>query len=264
MTEQPAALAVELQGVVKRFGGTVALDGVSFAARVGVTTGVLGPNGSGKTTSLRHIAGLLEPDDGEVRIFGERANGLSPQERFRRGVVQTFQRVALAENLSVTENVIVGADGRRLSRPRRLLADLMGGDPSALRGVDLGPVLDVMVAVGIEAHADEQVGNLPLGLRRRVELARALVAEPRLLLLDEPTSGLDVTESAEFVDVLAKATRRDPDLTLVLIEHDLSVVAGVCDDIVVLDFGQVIATGDVSSVFADPTVRSAFLGTADV
>lgn len=256
--------AVELRRVTKRFGGTVALNEVSFSARAGVTTGVLGPNGSGKTTSLKHIAGFLVPDDGAVLVLGEQVNHLSPQERFRRGVVQTFQRVALAEHLSVTENVIAGCDGRRIARPRRVLADLVGGDPSGLRDVDLEPVLDLLVAMDIAAHADNQVGNLPLGVRRRVELARALVAEPRLLLLDEPTSGLDVAESAEFVRVLSEVTHGSDALSVVLVEHDLSVVAGVCEDIVVLDFGQVIAAGSSDEVFADADVRAAFLGTADV
>lgn len=256
--------AIALRDVTKRFGGTLALDSVSFEVAARTVTGILGPNGSGKTTSLKTMSGFVAPDEGDVTLLGERVNGRPPQERFELGLVQTFQRVALAEDMTVAENVIIGLDGHRLKRPRRMLQDMFGADHSGLAGVDLGPVFDVLAATGLEPFVDEMVGNLPLGVRRRVELSRALMARPTVLLLDEPASGLDVAESEEFIGVLTNVKQRSPELTMVIVEHDLEVVAGVCEQIIVLDFGKVIASGDIRSVFADEMVRSAFLGNADV
>lgn len=256
--------AIALKGVTKRFGGTLALHSVSFEVAAHSVTGILGPNGSGKTTSLKTMSGFVEPDEGDVILLGERVNGRSPQERFELGLVQTFQRVALAEDMTVTENVIIGSDGHRLKRPRRMVRDMFGADHSGLAGVDLEPLLDVLAATGLEPFVDEMVGNLPLGVRRRVELSRALMARPTVLLLDEPASGLDVAESEEFIDVLTNVKQRAPELTMVIVEHDLEVVAGVCEQIIVLDFGEVIASGEIRTVFADAMVRSAFLGNADV
>lgn len=253
--------AVVVRGVTKRFGGTTALDDVSFVAPARQVTGVIGPNGSGKTTTLKCVSGFLQPDEGSIELFGESIRGASPAQLFGRGLVQTFQRVALAEDMTVAENVLLGADGRRLARPVRLLADLFGFD-NGLRGVSPDDVVDVLGRVALEAYTDELVGNLPLGIRRRVELARALLAEPRVLLLDEPASGLDARESAEFIALLATVRADAPDLTILIVEHDLEVIAGVCDQLVVLDFGKRIAGGGVRDTLADPRVRAAYLGSA--
>ena len=259
----PPVGAVVLRGVTKRFGGTTALDDVSFTAPAQQVTGVIGPNGSGKTTTLKCVSGFLQPNEGAIELFGEPTTGASPAQLFRRGLVQTFQRVALAEDMTVAENVLLGADGRRLGKPIRLLADLFGLD-DGLRGVSPDHVVEILGRVALEAFADELVGNLPLGIRRRVELARALLASPRLLLLDEPASGLDARESAEFIDLLASVRADDPDLTILIVEHDLEVIAGVCDELVVLDFGRRIAGGGVRETLADPSVRAAYLGSAVV
>lgn len=252
-------VAIRVRGLTKRFGGTTALDDVGFDIRRGRVTGVIGPNGSGKTTTLKCLSGFLQPDAGTIHFDGQPTAGSPPGRLFQLGVVQTFQRVALAEDMTVAENVMLGDDGRRISRPRRLLADLVGMD-SGMRGVDVRALIDVLGRTGLEAYTDELVGKLPLGIRRRVELARSLVARPRVLLLDEPASGLDGRESSEFIDVLAAVRRSDPELTLVIVEHDLEVIAGVCDDLVVLDFGQLIAAGGVEETFADERVRAAYLG----
>lgn len=255
--------AVVVNGITKRFGGTTALDDVSFTAPARQVTGVIGPNGSGKTTTLKCVSGFLEPDDGTIELFGEPTTGASPAELFQRGLVQTFQRIALAEDMTVAENVLLGGDGRHLGKPVRLLPDLLGFD-DGLRGISPSDVVDVLGRVGLEAYTDELVGNLPLGIRRRIELARALLAAPRVLLLDEPASGLDARESAEFIDLLAAVRADDPDLTILIVEHDLEVVAGVCDQLVVLDFGKRIAGGGVEETLADPQVRAAYLGSAVV
>lgn len=252
---------IGVDSLTKRFGGTTALDEVSFDVRRGAVTGVIGPNGSGKTTLLKCLSGFLRPDGGTVSVDGSDATGLSPERLFAKGIVQTFQRVALAEDMTVSENVLLGGDGRRIGRPRRLLHDLFGLD-AGLQGTDSSGLLAALGQTGLEAYADELVGKLPLGIRRRVELARALVARPRVLLLDEPASGLDARESAEFVGLVADVRRETPDLTLLIVEHDLSVIAGVCDQLVVLDFGQLVASGGVEETFADERVRRAYLGGA--
>lgn len=254
-------VVIAVDGLTKRFGGTTALDGVSFDVRRGRVTGVIGPNGSGKTTTLKCLSGFLRPDAGTVAVDGRDTTGHSPSALFALGLVQTFQRVALAEDMTVAENVVLGGDGRRIARPRRLLADLLGLDPG-LRGIDTAAVIAALARTGLEAYTDELVGKLPLGIRRRVELARALMASPRILLLDEPASGLDARESAEFIGLLSEVRSDDPELTLVIVEHDLEVIAGVCDDLVVLDFGRLIATGGVEETFADERVRLAYLGTS--
>lgn len=253
--------AIAIERLTKRFGGTTALSDVSFEIGRGRVTGIIGPNGSGKTTTLKCLSGFLRPDEGSITVNGEDTTGRSPAELFELGIVQTFQRVALAEEMTVAENVLLGADSRRIRRPRRLLPDLLGFD-SGLLGTDTAAVIDALARAGLEAYTDELVGQLPLGIRRRVELARALVARPRILLLDEPASGLDARESSEFVEVLVGVRSQEPDLTLVIVEHDLEVIAGVCDDLVVLDFGQLIATGGVEETFADQRVRDAYLGTS--
>lgn len=254
-----APVALDVRGLTKRFGGTTALEGVSFVVPARQVTGIIGPNGSGKTTTLKCLSGFLRPDAGSVDLFGRSTTGSSPAELFALGVVQTFQRVALAEDMSVAENVLAGADGRRLRMPSRLLPDLFGFD-GGLRGIDPSQLLSTLASVGLEPYTDEPVGTLPLGIRRRVELARALMAQPRVLLLDEPASGLDARESAEFVRLLVAVRDENPDLTVVIVEHDLEVIAGACDQLVVLDFGRLIAAGGVADTLSDPRVKAAYLG----
>jgi ABC-type branched-subunit amino acid transport system ATPase component len=254
---------IDVAGLTKRFGGTTALDAVTFQVRRGRVTGIIGPNGSGKTTTLKCLSGFLRPDGGSISVDGTVTTHESPRRLFELGIVQTFQRVALAEDMTVAENVLLGGDGRRIARPRRVLADLLGLD-RGMHGSDPAEVVSVLAETGLEAYTDDLVGTLPLGIRRRVELARALLARPRFLLLDEPASGLDAKESAELVQVVADVRAGDPSLTLVVVEHDLEVIAGVCDDLVVLDFGHLIAAGGVEATFADERVRAAYLGTVDV
>lgn len=250
--------AVEAAEVVKRFGGTQALRGISFTVAAGSITGVVGPNGSGKTTMLKCLSGFLRPTAGTVRVFGEDVTGASPQELWRRGMAQTFQRVALGDDMTVTENVLTALDGHRIARPSRLAADLVGAD-SGLHGVDVTSLVDVLGVTGLDSYADEVVGTLPLGIRRRTELARALAARPRILLLDEPASGLDARESADIVTAVRAAHDR-VGLTILIVEHDLEVIAGLADHLVVLNFGQIIAAGGVAETLAHDEVRAAYLG----
>ncbi len=251
--------AVEVRGLTKSFGGTRALHEVTFDVAEGSLTGLVGPNGSGKSTTLRCVSGFLRQDAGVVSLFGERIERSSPQGAARRGVAQTFQRVALAEELTVAENVILASDARRLSMPRRLLLDARGFDRGT-RGVDMEAVLGAIEETGLEACADEPAGSLPLGIRRRVELARAIAVRPRLLLLDEPMSGLDTGESAAMAEVVRRI-HASKGATILVVEHDMEVIASLCSHLVVLDFGQVLAAGETAATLRDPAVRDAYLGT---
>lgn len=253
-----AGLALEVRDLTKRFGGTQALRGISFDVPHGSITGIVGPNGSGKTTTLKCLSGFLAPTAGTVRAFGVDVTGARPQRLWQLGMAQTFQRVALAEEMTVTENVLAALDGRVIARPTRLIPDLLGADSGAAT-VDVETLGAALVTVGLDAYADELVAGLPLGIRRRVELARAVAGRPRILLLDEPASGLDARESTELVEVI-RAVHRQAELTVVIVEHDLEVIAGLADRLVVLNFGEIIASGGVAEALADDAVRTAYLG----
>lgn len=257
-----APAALEATAVVKRFGGTKALAGVDLIAVRGEITGLVGPNGSGKTTMLKCLSGFLQPDSGQIRLFGERVENATPQLLARRGLTQTFQRVALGEEMTVAENVAIADDGHRMPWPARLVQDTLGRD-TGLFGVDAAAVLHALELTGLESYVDDLVAGLPLGIRRRVELARALAASPRLLLLDEPTSGLDVRESHEMADLIASVVN-EGNLSVLIVEHDLAVIGALCSTLVVLEQGQVISRGPTADVLADERVRQAYLGSADV
>jgi branched-chain amino acid transport system ATP-binding protein len=234
------------EGVTVRFGGNVALDRVDFAAESGRITGLIGPNGAGKTTLFNVMTGLLPSTSGRVTLDGHDVTRLSPTRRARRGLGRTFQRLELFGHLSVRENVRVAADFRRgWSRD--------GRDPAAATE-------EVLERLGLVAVAGARVGDLPTGLCRQVELARALAIRPRVLLLDEPASGQNESETAQLAATL-QALRADG-LAVVLVEHDLRLVMEVCDVLHVLDLGKVIAVGPPEQVQAQPAVRAAYIGGA--
>ncbi|WP_156869472.1 ABC transporter ATP-binding protein [Sporichthya polymorpha] len=253
-------LAVQAVGLSKHFGGTRALNDVDIEVPVGRITGIVGPNGSGKTTFLKVLTGFLGPTAGTIRLFGEPLPVLNPVAVAAAGVSQTFQRVALAERMTVAENVLLALDGASYSLPRTLLADVLGFD-RGLRGVRLDRVREALYITNLVGYADVLAGALPLGIRRRVELARAIAARPRMLLLDEPASGLDPRESAEMAEEILLLHQRQ-DLTIVVIEHDMSVIDRLCEQVVVLQFGEVLTAGPTAAVLRDERVREAYLGKA--
>ncbi|MGW4406106.1 ABC transporter ATP-binding protein [Nonomuraea sp. NPDC004702] len=243
-----------VQGVSVAFGGVRALDGVSFEAGPGQVCGVIGPNGAGKTTLFDVVSGLRRPVAGRVTLDGRDLTGVSALRRARAGVRRTFQRTQVFGRLTVAQNVLAALDWH--GGGGGLAADLAGW-PSRRRiererGARVAEVLDLC---GLTPLRDAYAAALPVGQRRMVELARALADRPRLLLLDEPTSGLDAAQTARLGEVV-----RALDTTVLLVEHDMGFVMEICDRIVVLDLGRVIAAGTPARVRDDPVVRAAYLG----
>ena len=233
---------LEVRGVSVTFGGVAALTQVSLDVRPGEVTGLIGPNGAGKTTLFNVISGLQRPDKGEVQLVGRDVTKLGPHRRARLGLARTFQRLELFGSLSARENVQAGLDARRDK----------GGDLTAQ---------GLLHRVGVQADADRQVSTLPTGEARLVELARALAIDPKLILLDEPCSGLDDHESQLLGGLLRELA--DEGRAVLIVEHDLPHVLDICDRIIVLDFGQVIANGSPDAIRQDPGVQAAYLGAAN-
>ena len=228
-----------LDNVTRRFGGILALDGVSFDVAQGEIAGLIGPNGAGKTTAFNVITRLYRPDEGDVRFDGESLLHTPPHRIVTLGIGRTFQNVELFSSMTVLENVAVGAHARRGTRDVAALVDYVG----------LGDV------------ARRPVRGLPFGTLKRVELARALASGPRLLLLDEPAGGLNHEEVVELGAFL-RALRGDFELTILLVEHHMGLVMGLADRVHVLDFGRLIASGTPQEVQTAPAVIEAYLGAA--
>ena len=245
-----------VSGLTKRFGGLVAVDDVSLELALGECLGLIGPNGAGKTTVFTLVAGEATPDDGSVALSGRSMNGLAPHERARRGIARTYQRLEVFPQMTVLEHLLVAQEAHRGTTG--VFRDLIGR--GAPREEEIGRAMVVLERVGLVDKVDAIVGTLSLGTCRLVELARALVTSPRVLLADEPSSGLDSNETAVVGELLASL--RDEGLSLILVEHDLSLVSSVTDRVTVLNLGRTIATGTYDEVMADPAVRTAYLGVA--
>jgi len=249
-------MTLVVEDVTVRFGGLTALDAVSLTAEPGEVVGVIGPNGAGKTTLFNVVCGFVRPDEGSITWEGERLDGVRTSKLAGRGVARTLQALDLFAGLTAVENVMVGAGVH--AKAGWLTAALglrrSDRDEDALRA----KALQALEQAGAAGVADRLPGTLPYPTQKRVALARALVAEPRLLLLDEPAGGLgadDMDELTERIDEL-----RGRDLAIVLVEHHMDVVMKVCDRVVVLDFGKRICTGTPSEVQSDQAVLDAYLG----
>jgi branched-chain amino acid transport system ATP-binding protein len=235
---------LECRDISVRFGGNRALDGVSVTAEEGTITGLIGPNGAGKTTLFNVVCGLLPPTSGSVLFAGRDITREPPFQRARLGIGRTFQRLELFTSLSVRENIRVAGDIRnRWHRGR----------------IDAAKEADRIVELlGLEQLADKKVSDIPTGMARRVELGRALMTHPKLLLLDEPASGQDEAETKEFGDLLLRLCAEG--VGIFLVEHDVGLVMRTCSFIQVLDFGKLIATGSPEEIRTDQAVLDAYLG----
>jgi branched-chain amino acid transport system ATP-binding protein len=248
---------LEVRRLTRRFGGVTAVDGVSFAVEEGDIFGLIGPNGAGKTTLFNLVTGITPPTSGGFWHRGAEITGARPHQVARRGVARTFQNIRLFTELSALENVMIG---RHCHTRSGLVTGILGlpPAPSEERAVR-ERARELLDLVGLSGKEDTQARNLPYGDQRRLEIARALALEPNLLLLDEPAAGMNPAERAALSEFTCDLRDRYG-LTILLIEHHVPLVMGLCNRIAVLDFGRLIALGDPDKVRRDPAVIEAYLG----
>lgn len=248
---------IEVSDLTMRFGGLTAVSQLDFYLPRGGIVGLIGPNGAGKTTVFNVISGFYKPQEGTVKFNGQNITGVKPHRICAAGMARTFQNIRLFGNETALENVMIGRHVRRKSHWWGTVFSF----PSAAREekANRQRAMQLLERVGLREHAHEQASSLPYGAQRRLEIARALATEPIFLLLDEPAAGMNPQESAELMHFI-REIRDEFGLSILLIEHDMKVVMGVCEEIWVLEYGQIIAHGEPEAIRANPRVIEAYLG----
>ncbi|MDA3935630.1 MAG: ABC transporter ATP-binding protein [Actinomycetota bacterium] len=250
---------LEVRDVTRRFGGLTAVDGVSFDVHEGSIKAIIGPNGAGKSTLFNVLTGFDRPDEGSVSFQGRELTGERPHKVVLRGVARTFQNTQLFEEMTALENVLVGRHARTRTGFIAAALRLPGtGTEEKLAREEAARLLRLL---GLESWTDSPAADMPHGLRRLLEIARALATGPTLMLLDEPAAGLNHAETATLAEALYRI--RDAGVTLVVVEHDMGLVMEISDEIVVLDQGRKIAEGPPRLIQKDPEVLRAYLGQED-
>jgi len=250
-------MILAISGLTKHFGGIRAVDGVDLSIAEGELAGLIGPNGSGKTTVFNLVTGIYLPDGGSVTLDGKSLVGLPPHRINRLGIARTFQNIRLFRNLTVLDNVRIAHHSHREYGP---LSALCRTERFYKREKEIQAKVEYFLSIFmLQNRKNEIAGNLPYGDQRKLEIARALASEPRLLLLDEPAAGMNPYEVRMLMDFLLEIHERFR-LTILLIEHQMRLVMGICQRLTVMDFGQVIARGDPSEIRGDRRVVEAYLG----
>jgi len=253
--------ALSCRDVERRFGGLVAVTGVDLDIMPGEIFGLVGPNGSGKTTLTNAITGFYPPNKGTIRLEGREITGMRPHRVAALAVARTFQSLALFNGLSVLDNILLGRHVHMKSGVLRTAFYWWAARPEEIRNREI--VEEVIEFLQLESIRHELVDGIPIGLKKRVELARALVAEPRLLILDEPMAGMN-QEEKEYMARFILDARDERGITVLLIEHHMDVILGICDRMLALNYGEMIASGPPREVVKDPRVVKAYIGNRDV
>lgn len=252
-----ASVMLEVKNLSIQFGGLRAVDGLNMKINKGQLYGLIGPNGAGKTTVFNMLTGVYKPTTGGIFLEGVNIAGKTPTEINRSGIARTFQNIRLFKNMSVLDNVKAGLHNQMeytwiegvLRLPRYWKAEKQMNERA----------LELLQVFSLDGERDTLASNLPYGKQRKLEIARALATNPKLLLLDEPAAGMNPNETAELMDTI-RFVREKFDMTILLIEHDMKLVSGICEEVTVLNFGQELAQGETSKVLNDPKVITAYLG----
>lgn len=247
---------LDVKNLTIRFGGLVAVDKVNVSLEQGETLGVIGPNGSGKTTFFNLLSGIYRPTGGSILLDGQSIEGRSADQVFRLGIARTFQNGRLFWNLNVIENVLMGFEEVRSISVKEMLFGRSGHRQVTEKATEIMSVFGDMLI----KQSNKLSKDLPYADRRRLEICRALASHPKILLLDEPSAGMDATETATLMHDLNKVKAKMPELSIIVVEHDMDFIKGLVDKVMVLNYGRCIACGTFDEVEKDPEVIKAYLG----